>query len=97
VATVAQVYALADSVPRRFVALILMAAFTSLRYRELAALRRKDVNVVRPTVTVRATLVERQDGSVTFGPPKTAAGTRTVTMPAALVHEVSDHLAQDAE
>jgi integrase len=56
VATVAQVYALADSVPRRFVALILMAAFTSLRYRELAALRRKDVNVVRATVTVRATL-----------------------------------------
>jgi integrase len=93
VATVAQVYDLSEMVPVRFRALILMAAFTSLRYGELAALRRRDVDLGRATVTVRATLVERQDGSVTFGPPKTEAGTRTVTMPASLVCDVSDHLA----
>ena len=39
--TVAQVYALADAVGLRYRALILLAAFTSLRWAELAALRPK--------------------------------------------------------
>lgn len=45
------------------------------------------------TVTVRATLVERSDGTLTFGPPKTDAGLRTVTVPAAIRRDVRDHLA----
>jgi integrase len=92
VATVAQVYALADAVPARFRVLILMAAFTSLRYGELAALRCEDVNTRTGAVTVRATLVERQDGSLTFGPPKTEAGRRTVTVPTAVRSDLRDHL-----
>jgi integrase len=92
VATVAQVYALADAVPPRFRLLVVMAAFTSLRYGELAALRRADVNTQTGAVIVRATLVERQDGSLLFGPPKTEAGRRTVTMPAAIRQELREHL-----
>jgi integrase len=91
-ATVAQVFQLADTVPSRLRALILLAAFASLRYGELAALRRRDFDPRCKTLTVRATLVERQDGSLAFGPPKTDAGLRTVTIPAAIRRDVRAHL-----
>jgi integrase len=70
VATVEEVYALADRMPTHLRMLVLLAAFTSLRYGELVALRRDDVKMRTGTLTVRSTLVERQDGSLTFGPPK---------------------------
>lgn len=92
-ATVDQVFTLADTVPGRFRVLILLAAFTSLRYGELAALRRNDFDPRCKTVTVRATLVERSDGSLTFGPPKTDAGIRTITVPTAIRPDVRAHLA----
>lgn len=92
-ATVAQVFQLADVVPGRLRVLILLAAFASLRYGELAALRRRDFDPRCRTLTVRATLVERQDGTLTFGPPKTDAGLRTVTIPAAIRRDVRKHLA----
>jgi integrase len=92
-ATVAQVFQLADTVPGRFRVLILLAAFTSLRYGELAALRRNDFDPRCKTLTVRATLVERSDGSLTFGPPKTDAGTRTITVPTAIRRDVRAHFA----
>ncbi|MDW3845072.1 site-specific integrase [Micromonospora sp. BRA006-A] len=91
-ATVAQVFQLADIVPGRLRVLILLAAFASLRYGELVALRRRDFDPRCRTLTVRATLVERQDGTLTFGPPKTDAGLRTVTIPAAIRREVRIHL-----
>jgi integrase len=92
VATVDQVIRLADIVPQRLRALILLAAFTSLRYGELVAWRRRDFESRCKSLTVRATLVERQDGSITFGPPKTEAGLRTVTIPAAIRPDVRIHL-----
>lgn len=91
-ATVAQVFDLAGLVPARFRVLILLAAFTSLRYGELAALCRRDFDSRRGTLTVRATLVERQDGSLTIGPPKTQAGLRTVTVPTAIRRDLREHL-----
>ncbi len=78
--------------PGRFRALILLAAFTSVRYGELAALRRRDFDPRCTTVTVRATLVERQTGAIAFGPPKSEAGTRTVTIPTAVRRDVRAHL-----
>jgi integrase len=92
IATVAQVFDLAGLVPARFRALILLAAFTSLRYGELAALRRRDIDPRCQTVTVRATLVELQTGGLVFGPPKSAAGLRTVTVPAAIRRDLRGHL-----
>jgi integrase len=92
IATVAQVFDLAATVPGRFRTLILMAAFTSLRYGELAALHRRDFDPRYETVTVRATLVELQNGGLVFGPPKSDAGLRTVTIPAAIRRDVRAHL-----
>jgi integrase len=92
IATIAQVLTLAGLVPARFRALILLAAFTSLRYGELAALRRRDIDPRCQTVTVRATLVEMSDGRMLAGPPKSTAGLRTVTVPAAIRRDLRDHL-----
>ena len=93
VATVAQVLELASVVPPRYRVLVLLAAFTSLRYGELAALRRRDIGPGAESVMVRHTLVERQSGRVEFGPPKSEAGRRTVTVPAAIRGDVLRHLA----
>jgi integrase len=45
VLTVPQVYALADAADERYRALVLLAAFTSLRWGELAARRRSDIDI----------------------------------------------------
>ncbi|MFU8876351.1 tyrosine-type recombinase/integrase [Micromonospora sp. SL4-19] len=92
VATIAQVLDIAGRVPARFRALVLLAAFTSLRYGELAALHRSDIDPRCTTVTVRATLVEMSDGRMIFGPPKSAAGRRSVTIPAAIRPDLRRHL-----
>lgn len=45
VLTVTQVYALADAIGPRYRVLVLLATFASLRWGELAALRRYDVDL----------------------------------------------------
>jgi integrase len=92
VATLAQVWALADAVPRRFRALVLTAAFGGLRFGELAALTRRSIDLDAGTITVVQALVERDDSSLSIGPPKGEAGRRTFTMPAVLVPELSSHI-----
>jgi integrase len=52
VLTVTQVYALAEAVSLRYRALILLAAFTSLRWAELVALRPGDIDLDARTVRV---------------------------------------------
>lgn len=52
VLTVAEVYALADAVGLRYRSLILLAAFTSLRWAELAALTPADIDLDARTVRV---------------------------------------------
>ena len=81
VLTVSQVFALAEAIGPRYQALVLMGAFTSLRWGELCALRRADVYLDVRTVRVERTLTELQGGGLTFGPPKSEAGRRTVSLP----------------
>ncbi|MGH3712849.1 MAG: tyrosine-type recombinase/integrase [Micromonosporaceae bacterium] len=92
VAAVPQVFKLAGLVPARFRVLVLLAAFTSLRYGELAALRRSSIGPKCETVTVTSAMVELRTGELVFGPPKSDAGRRTVTVPAAIRAEVKAHL-----
>src|SRR5690606_20277641 len=77
VATVDQVYALARAMPARFSALVVVAALTGLRWGELVALQRQDVDLERATVRVSRTLV-KVGGRLEVGPPKSAAGVRAV-------------------
>jgi len=93
IATVDQVAAIAERVPARYRALVLVAAFGGLRWGELAGLRRKRVDLERGTVTVAEQLLE-VNGAFSVGPPKSAAGRRTVTLPAVVVEALAEHLAR---
>ena len=73
-------------------ALVLLAAFGSLRWGELAALRRADVDLDARTVRVERSLTPIPGGGHEFGPPKSAAGRRTVIIPSAIVPELARHI-----
>ena len=90
-ATVAQVYALADKMPGRFRVLVLVAALTGLRWGELIALRRCDVDLRQRVLHVRRRLVQPNRGKLEAGPPKSAAGVRSVALPPVLVDELRRH------
>jgi hypothetical protein len=69
IATIDQVVAIAGRVPRRYRALVLVAAFGGLRWGELVGLRRKRVDLERGTVTVAEQLLE-VNGAFSVGPPR---------------------------
>ncbi|MGO9298703.1 MAG: tyrosine-type recombinase/integrase [Streptosporangiaceae bacterium] len=92
VLTVSQVYALADAVGERYRALILLAVFGSLRWGELAALRRMDIDITTRSVTVHRSLTELPGGGYHFGPTKSAAGQRVVAIPDSIKRDVASHL-----
>ncbi|WP_436775655.1 tyrosine-type recombinase/integrase [Yinghuangia sp. YIM S09857] len=97
IATVADVYALAGQVPRRFRALVLVAALLGLRWGELIALTRDDVDVNARTVRIRASVAVLRNGQQFRKLPKSAAGVRTVVVPAVLVPELRWHIECYAE
>jgi integrase len=88
---VAEVYALADAVGLRYRALILLAAFSSLRWGELVALRPDDIDL--DACTVRVTRHLNKPGAVpVFGPPKSRAGRRAVDFADLIVPDLRGHL-----
>jgi integrase len=93
VATIAQVWALAEAVEPRFRALVLTAAFAGLRFGELAALTRARVDLTAGTIGVVDNQVELSGGVLLIGPPKSEAGRRSIVIPDALVPELASHLA----
>ncbi|MEH1012548.1 site-specific integrase [Micromonospora sp. CPCC 206060] len=91
-ATIEEVFTIADSVPERYRLLVLLACFNSLRWGELAALARKHVDPVAGTVLVERSVVELPTAELVFGPPKSDASVRVVTVPAILLPDVVRHL-----
>lgn len=92
VANISEVYALADSIEDRYRLMVLLGTFCGLRLGELLALRRDRIDVLHRRVIVSEQIQELADGTRQYGPPKTAAGVRTVALPPHLVDEVEDHL-----
>ncbi|WP_269854139.1 tyrosine-type recombinase/integrase [Streptomyces sp. RPT161] len=95
--TVPEVYRLADKVPACFRVLVLLAAFTGLRFGELAALQRHDVDLERRTISVRRAQAETRAEGLVIKTPKSNAGIRSVAFPASLVEELTTHLDLYAE
>jgi integrase len=91
IATPEQVAALAAAVGPRWEALVFTAAYSGLRWGELAGLRRCDVDLDRNLVTVARKLGE-VNGTLTFSPPKTAAGKRTVGIPSFVARSLAVHI-----
>ena len=92
VVSIAEVEALAEAIGPRLRLLVLLAAWCGLRRGELLGLERRDIDVTAGTITVERTRQGLKDGSVVVGPPKTAAGRRTISVPPHIVHEVALHL-----
>jgi integrase len=78
----------------RYQPLVLLAAWCSLRFGELAGLRRSRIDLLHRTTCVEENALELSSGRTVFGPPKTDAGRRTVAIPDELVPTLDDHLAE---
>jgi integrase len=92
VLSVEQVFKIADAMPTRFRGLVLLAAFASLRWGEVTALRRVDVAEDAGWVRVSRAFVEVVGKGLVVGPPKSRAGSRTVIVPEAVRAEIVAHL-----
>jgi integrase len=90
--TVPQVYALAEAIDQRYRALVLLGTFGSLRWGELAALRRADIDLATCMVRVERQLTETLTGAASFGPPKSDAGVRLVPFPDMIAADLRWHL-----
>ncbi len=93
VATIEQVFELADAIEPQFRAAVLLATFCGLRLGEIRALRVRHVDLLHRTVRVIEQYQELVDGTLVLGPPKTDAGVRTVSIPAVIVPDLEAHLA----
>src|SRR4051794_28359264 len=90
----AQVLKLAASMPAPLDLLVLVTTFGSLRWGEVTALRRMDIDLDAGTVQVRGAFVERSTGELIRGLPKSRAGLRAVTLPGPVVEMLGQHLAE---
>lgn len=93
VASLAELEVIVDTLPPRYRAMALLAAWCGLRFGELAELRRGDVDLPAGAVRVERAVTSR-DGQVFVGDPKSEAGKRTVSIPPHLRTVLDDHLAQ---
>jgi integrase len=100
-ASLSELETIAATVPGKYKLMILMAAWTALRFGELTELRRSDLDVKAAVVHIRRGVTRTKGGRV-IGDPKSEAGKRTVAIPPHLMPAVKDHLrdhvgaAQDA-
>jgi integrase len=86
-----QIRTLADAVPSRYRALVLLAGFGGLRWGELAGLQRHHVNLAERTARVEQQLSD-VNGSRAITEPKTEAGVRTLHLHTELVGALRSHL-----
>jgi integrase len=91
----ADVAALVEAHAEHYRPMVLTAAYVGLRWGELVGLPVDHVDLLHRTIRVDRQLVE-VGGRVSFGPPKTRAGVRTVTLPRFLVDVLTEHLASPA-
>ena len=88
-----EVTQLAGLIDPKYRAMVLLAAYCSLRFGELAGLRRARVDLLHCTVAIEEAAIELSS-RVRFGPPKTAAGRRLISIPPELIEALEHHLAE---
>lgn len=82
---------LAECVPDRYKAMVQVAVFGGLRFGEITALQRQDINPVSSQIKVRRTAVDIK-GEITLGEPKTKTSVRTVTIPRSIMTALIKHM-----
>lgn len=92
IATIAEIEALAQAVPRRIQLLIELAAWCQLRRGELLGLRRLDVDMMHKIIRVQRSRTFGRDGSSIIKSPKTSSGRRNLSVPSNVVRTLETHL-----
>jgi integrase len=72
---------------------VVLSGFTGLRIGELLGLERRHANPLHRTLRIEQQQQELNSGELIIGPPKTAKGNRTISLPAFLLPEIEAHLA----
>jgi integrase len=91
--SLAEVDLIAAAIEPRYRMLVLLAAWSGLRWGELAALTRQRLDPPHGLVHVVEAMVQTRADRSQIGPPKTAAGRRTVAIPPHLWPAIEQHLA----
>ncbi len=92
VATIEQVWALADAVPPHLRCMVLLFGFVGLRLGEALALERQHVNLLHRNLQILQQEQELRDGTIIVGPPKTRKSVRTIELSDFLIDELEEHL-----
>jgi integrase len=95
--TAAKVDELARAVPERWRALILLAAWSGLRFGEIAGLRKHRLDLDEGVVVVVESAGHLSSGKRITGPPKSDAGRRTVAIPPHILDEIRHHVTTFSE
>jgi len=90
--TFRDVVRLAEVIEPCFSALVWTAATSGLRYGELTALRRCDVDLVTGQVQVKRSLAFVKGTGPVFGPPKTESGERVVSLDPTTLEILREHV-----
>lgn len=96
-ATIPEVFAIAETIQPRYKALVLLAGFCGLRWGELIALHRSDVDLANGMIRVRGAVSELTSGQRVYKAPKSAAGKRLVAVPASVLPVLVTHMKVYAE
>lgn len=90
--SLAEVDLIVEAIEARYRLLVLLGAWSGLRWGELAGLTRQRVDALHGVVHVVEAMVETAGGRRWLGPPKSAAGRRTVAVPPHLWSTIEAHL-----
>lgn len=93
VATIGQVFELADAITPELRAAVLLATFCGLRLGEIRGVRVRHLDLLHRTVRIEEQYQELSDGTLVLGPPKTDAGVRTIVIPQVIIPDLEQHLA----
>jgi len=94
--TIDELAVLVEAMPERHRLLVLLAAWCSLRFGELAELRRKDIDLTNMRIKIRRG-VTRAGREIVIDTPKSEAGSRDVAIPPHLKDTIKNHLDRFAQ
>src|SRR5262249_14555097 len=90
--SIEQIQAIADAMPERYSALVVLAAGTGLRQGEALGITLDRVDFLRRNLTVDRQIVVPSRGEPTLAPTKTTASVRTVPLPDVVLDALVEHL-----
>ena len=86
--------ALAHALGPEYSPMAYVGAVLGLRWGEVAGLRVRRLDFLRCTLMVAEQVTQDGKGGIVLGPPKSAAGRRTLAVPAALMDLLAEHLSR---